>query len=284
MRFSGHESFHCRSLWLKKGYDHLKSEHDFKDEAPILLGVGKNMVSSIRYWVKSFGLVDTESESLKPIADKIFSENGWDPFLEDEGTLWLLHYWLVTEEFASIYGIIFNELRKRKPMFTQENFKDLVQELGDKTSPNSLKTDFQAFIRTYVSRGNDKDIEESFSGILTELSLVKETKIKDEDKKETKVLLEIEPINRSNIPLSILLFCILDGHKDSSSISFDSLYSENNSVGSVFALSREGLSELLEGISEEFKDVTYSNEAGIRELQLKKKIDPLNILKGYYEI
>ena len=92
MRFSGHESFHCRSLWLKKGYDHLKSGYDFKDEAPILLGVGKNMVSSIRYWVKSFGLVDTDNERLKPIADKIFSEDGWDPFLEDEGTLWLLHY------------------------------------------------------------------------------------------------------------------------------------------------------------------------------------------------
>lgn len=273
MRFSGHESFHCRSLWLKKGYDHLKSGYDFKDEAPILLGVGKNMVSSIRYWVKSFGLVDTDNERLKPIADKIFSEDGWDPFLEDEGTLWLLHYWVVSQDFASIYGIVFNELRKRKPLFTQTNFKDLVRELGDKTSPNSLKTDFQAFTRTYVSKRNDKDLEDSFSGILTELGLVI----------EHKGGLEIEPAKRSNLPLPILLYCIVDQHRGSSSISFESLYSQKNSVGSVFALSREGLNELLEGISEEFKDVTYSNEAGIRELQFKKEIDPLNVLKEYYE-
>jgi hypothetical protein len=274
MRFSGHESFHCRSLWLKKGYDHLKLGYDFKEEAPILLGVGKNMVSSIRYWVKSFGLVDTESEAIKPIADRIFSKDGWDPFLEDQGTLWLLQYWITTQEdYASIYGIIFNELRKRKPLFTLNNFIDLVKELGDKTSPNSLKTDFQAFTRTYVSKKNDKDLEDSFSGILTELDLVTEHKSG----------LEIEPARRSNLPLSIVLYCILDSHRESNSISFESLYSEKNSVGSVFALSREGLNELLEEISEEFRDVTYSNEAGIREVQLKKKIDPLNILKEYYE-
>ncbi len=273
LRFSGHESFHCRSLWLKKGYDHLKLGHDFKDDASILLGVGKNMVTSIRYWVKSFGLVDIESEELKPIADRIFCEEGWDPFLEDEGTLWLLHYWVVTQGFASIYGIIFNELRKRKPLFTQANFKDLIRELGDNTSPNSLKTDFQAFTRTYVSKNNEKDLEDSFSGILTELKLVKELKSG----------FEIEPVKRPNIPLSILLYSILNKHGYSSSLSFESLYSEDDSVGSVFALSREGLNDLLEGISEEFKGITYSNEAGIRELQFKKKIDPLNVLKEYYE-
>ena len=149
----------------------------------------------------------------------------------------------------------------------------MVRELGDKTSPNSLKTDFQAFTRTYVSKRNDKDLEDSFSGILTELGLVI----------EHKGGLEIEPAKRSNLPLPILLYCIVDQHRGSSSISFESLYSQKNSVGSVFALSREGLNELLEGISEEFKDVTYSNEAGIRELQFKKEIDPLNVLKEYYE-
>jgi hypothetical protein len=273
LRFSGHESFHCRSLWLKKGYDHLKAGFNFKDEAPIQLGVGKNMVSSIRYWIKSFGLVDIESEEIKSIADKIFSENGWDPFLEDEGTLWLLHYWVVIQGYASIYGIIFNELRKRKPLFTQTNFKDMLRNMGDTTSPKSLKTDFQAFTRTYVSKKNDKDLEDSYSGILTELELVT----------EHKGGLQIEPGKRISIPYSILLYCILDRHNNDSSISFESLYSENNSVGSVFALSREGLNDLLQGISDKYKDIIYSNEAGIRELQFKKPIDPINILREYYE-
>lgn len=51
--FSGHESFACKSLWLKKGYDFVVQNRDFNaPDAVIYLGVGKNMVSSIRYWLK----------------------------------------------------------------------------------------------------------------------------------------------------------------------------------------------------------------------------------------
>jgi hypothetical protein len=56
--FSGHESFQCRQLWLKKGYDYIKSGKSFNDDdAVVQLGVGKNMVASIRFWMKAFGLV-----------------------------------------------------------------------------------------------------------------------------------------------------------------------------------------------------------------------------------
>jgi hypothetical protein len=55
LKFSGHESFHCRPFWLKKGFDHIKSDQPFNDYAGIELGVGKNMVGSIRFWLKSFG-------------------------------------------------------------------------------------------------------------------------------------------------------------------------------------------------------------------------------------
>ncbi len=55
--FSGHESFPCKTLWLKKGYDFVRAEKDFNaPEAVVDLGGGKNMVSAIRYWFKSFGL------------------------------------------------------------------------------------------------------------------------------------------------------------------------------------------------------------------------------------
>ena len=48
--FSGHESFPCKSLWLKKGYDFVIQEKDFNSpNAVVDLGVGKNMVSSIKW-------------------------------------------------------------------------------------------------------------------------------------------------------------------------------------------------------------------------------------------
>ena len=55
--FSGHESFPCKTLWLKKGYDFVKAEKEFNaPEAVVDLGIGKNMVAAVRYWYKAFGL------------------------------------------------------------------------------------------------------------------------------------------------------------------------------------------------------------------------------------
>ena len=87
--FSGHESFQCRHLWLKKGYDFVKANRSFNDEdAVLILGVGKNMVGSIRFWMKAFGMTDN-NDQLTELAHKLLADNGWDPYLEDEGTLWL---------------------------------------------------------------------------------------------------------------------------------------------------------------------------------------------------
>ena len=76
LSFSGHESFHCRSLWLKKGYDFISQEKKFNSpDAVVDLGVGKNMVSSINYWMKSFGLIEEENK-LSELADFILGEKG----------------------------------------------------------------------------------------------------------------------------------------------------------------------------------------------------------------
>jgi hypothetical protein len=88
--FSGHDSFQCRQLWLKKGYDYVQEGKNFNDEdAVVQLGVGKNMVSSIRFWLKAFNIIDNKdipTEFGKRLFD---NENGYDPFLEDEASLWL---------------------------------------------------------------------------------------------------------------------------------------------------------------------------------------------------
>ena len=104
--FSGHESFPCKTLWLKKGYDFITNGGDFNAvEAVVRLGVGKNMVSSIRYWIKAFGF---NNEKTKRIVKYIFdTDEGKDPFVEDIGTLWLLHFLLICTREASLYNLFF---------------------------------------------------------------------------------------------------------------------------------------------------------------------------------
>lgn len=76
--FSGHESFPCKTLWLKKGYDFVKGQKNFNDPTAVVdLGVGKNMVSAVRYWYKSFGL--NKESGTAWIADYILnSQTGKD--------------------------------------------------------------------------------------------------------------------------------------------------------------------------------------------------------------
>jgi hypothetical protein len=52
LRFSGHETFIARTFWPKKGYDFIKQGGKFSSEdAVVELGVGKNMVLSINFWM-----------------------------------------------------------------------------------------------------------------------------------------------------------------------------------------------------------------------------------------
>ena len=62
--FSGHESFPCKSLWLKKGYDFVVAGNQFSSAESVMeLGVGKNMVASIKFWLKAIGVIDSTGKT-----------------------------------------------------------------------------------------------------------------------------------------------------------------------------------------------------------------------------
>jgi hypothetical protein len=280
--FSGHDSFQCRQLWLKKGYDYVQEGKSFNDEdAVVQLGVGKNMVSSIRFWLKAFNIIDNKdipTEFGKRLFD---NENGYDPFLEDEASLWLLHYQLVKNSLASIYSIIFNEFRKEKLFFNKETFVNYVKRIGENNpdlnfNENTVAKDFIVFANLYKNDPESKDVEDSFSGILSEIELLKTTgKGKDEQ-------YFIENAERDNLPEAVVLFTILDNSIYGNSISLNSLEFDLNSPGSVFALNRAGLINQISEIVSEFKDITFTDQAGIKELQFKNKVDAYTILDKYY--
>lgn len=280
--FSGHDSFQCRQLWLKKGYDYVCEGKNFNDEDSVVqLGVGKNMVSSIRFWLKAFNIIDNKDMPTE-FGKRLFDdENGYDPFLEDEASLWLLHYQLVKNGFASIYSIIFNEFRKEKLFFNKETFVNYVKRIGESNTDlnfneNTVGKDFIVFTNLYKNDPESKDVEDSFSGILSEIELLKTTgKGKEEQ-------FYIDNTERDNLPEAVVLFTILDNSTYGNSISLNSLEFDLNSPGSVFALNRSGLVNKISEIVSEFKDITFTDQAGIKELQFKKKLEAFTILDKYY--
>ncbi|TGD58982.1 DUF4007 family protein [Flavobacterium humi] len=285
LTFSGHETFHCRQMWLKKGYDFIKNGNKFTDnDAVVILGVGKNMVSAIYFWMKAFGLLDKQGKTTS-FADYIFSSKGKDPYLEDEGSLWLLHYNLVSQGISSIYDLIFNELRKEKIEFTRENFLVFAErksnEIGfSQFNKKTASTDFEVLAKMYIRTVEQvKDKEDTFSGLLTDLQLIQE-------EKKSHSLYSITNESRNNLPAEIILYTILDKPEFQNSISLNLLFQDRNQPGSVFAITKKALMEKLESLvnNSNYKKygITLSDHAGIQELQFTSKPDKFDVLNFYY--
>ena len=192
-----------------------------------------------------------------------------------------MHYQLVKNGFASIYSIIYNEFRKEKLFFNKESFVKYVKRIGESNpdlnfNENTVAKDFIVFINLYKSDPESKDVEDSFSGILSEIELLKTT---GKGKYEQ---FYIENSERDNLPGSIVLYSLLDNPSYGNSISLNSLEFDLNSPGSIFALNRSGLMNKISDIVGDFKDITFTDQAGIKELQFKNKADAYTILDKYY--
>ena len=284
LSFTGHDSFHCRSFWLKKGVDFVQNEGIFNDNAVIDLGVGRNMVSAVRYWLKCFGMTD-EQDFLQPIARQIFDDTeGYDPYCEDKGTIWLLHYLLVTTGRASIYNLVFNLFRKERIEFTKEqliaNIENYCRLQDFTVQRSSLERDADVFLHNYHHKPSLKNsISETMSGVLQELNLVEYV-----GKSETKEVYKIESQDRPDLPALIVLLGINQQLKGNVSISFQELLNGMDSVGSVFALNATGLMTKIEALLDIFpQDIVFTDDGGIRLLQFKKQFSDSDILNQFYE-
>ncbi|MDR3338536.1 MAG: DUF4007 family protein, partial [Candidatus Symbiothrix sp.] len=205
--FSGHESFYCKSLWLKKGYDFVSENKDFNDpDAVVELGVGKNMVASIRYWLRAFGLIEDGHST--DIANYIFNnDNGKDPYIEDLGTLWLLHYLLIKTELASIYKLFFVDFHKEKSNeFNREQLLNFLRRKSFETdysnlyNENTVKRDIGVLLQNYTIPEQGKP-NEDFSALLINLNLIRQV-----DSKTYYFNMK----GKNELTSEILLYAILD--------------------------------------------------------------------------
>jgi hypothetical protein len=281
-RFSGHETFHCKSFWLKKGYDFSLSNSSFRDlDAVVQLGVGKNMVSSISHWMSAFNIVDDEG-SFSQLGSAILDNQGFDPFIEDLGTIWFLHFQLLKKEYASLYPLFFKDFRRTRISgeFNAAQLADftinLLKRNGLNISPNTINNDINVLLKNYVRpvKSTIKTQEDDANVLLSELNLVFVT-----DERASKSADYIfNYSDQPSLPPLILLAAILEVFKDRSSISINEI---QNEVSDLFLCNREGTESKLQTLAELGLLIAKSN-AGRNEVQFKKRLDTLIILNMYY--
>ncbi len=277
--FSGHESFPCKTLWLTKGYNHTVKGGNFSaSDAVIALGVGKNMVSSIRYWLKVFGL--TEQDRPTEIADYLFNETkGADKYIESLGTLWLLHYLLVSSKEATLYHITFVQFQKERKTFERDQLVNFVKRLmiedgKDKAfNANTVKKDVGVLLQNYAQPYKPKSFED-YSSLLIDLDLVRV----DDGGKSFAFNIE----GKRKVPMEIFLYAILQEKGKDKSVSYDTL----QEIGLMFCMTDAEVIGMAKAIGERYSEyVQYSDNAGIRQLLFKEgsSLRSIDVLEKYYK-
>ncbi|SEF67459.1 DUF4007 family protein [Sphingobacterium lactis] len=284
LRFSGHDTFHCKQQWLLKGIRLIEEEGNtaFNNTSDAIktLGVGKNMVSSVKYWLESFNI--TNNHKISQIGKLLLSQNGFDPYLEDEGTLWLLQFHLCHSKYASIFNLIFCKYFNDKVNydFTEEKILNfLKRHLEDNNikamSSNTLSNDFKVFTRSYVSSVREsKTLEDDFNSPLLELNLIEKS-----DNNTFKINKTNRIIPPNIFAYSVLLIC---ESENSRSLSFRLI---QETIGNYFCLSNDSLEEHIHQLNFISPLFVYNEDAGTANIQIKDydENDKVNLLRRHYE-
>lgn len=292
-RFFGHQTFVARNGWLEKGVRLIRATPDgfLADDAVVRLGVGKNMVESIKYWCLQTGLIE---EGYKPGTMRIaelgrflFGDEEWqgvDPFLEDDASLWLLHHHICTAAPLSSWSMAFNHWNK--PEFTKDELASFIarrlSDEGASISENTVKRDVDCFVRAHTGTGNGG--EESFDSPFLALRLLHAT--------SSSGLFRFNIGRKHDLPDAIVGFAILmfmmeetGGDLD---VSLDRLLFDPRSPGQVFKLDKGTLVDAVLSLGERRNgQLSYSDTAGLDTVsyagdRTKLRQDARNFLLTYY--
>jgi len=293
--FSGHETFPLRYGWLKKGIDAVESQPNIfnDDNAMTLLGVGKNMVRSIKYWCLATKVLEEKEREgrvsnglcVSKLGKSLFSDEGYDPFVEDIQTLWLIHWQLTSiQDRATTWYWAFsciheNEFTKSSLLLALNRW--IAVNGFKKASEATLERDIDCFLHSYASRKTNGAVvpEDSLDCPLAELRLIRQS----DD-------LAVYSFNRGpqpTLPDGVVLFAVLDWwSRSSEGVQTLSLYDIAHAAGApgrVFKLDEVSLVARLEKFEELTRGrIVYDETAGLKQLLRRESMTATEALRTAY--
>jgi hypothetical protein len=279
-QFSGHETFPLRYSWLKKAFDAVHARETDRDNRTIFsgddaisnFGVGKNMVTSMRYWSVAARVIEDTSDSnkgpygLTSLGRYLFGEEGLDPYIENPATLWLIHWQLAANpKPTTTVHFVFNHFHTAS--FYRQQLIDSIQRYCDsikystKISSHTLKRDVECFLRTYATKAVNGE-EDSLDSLLSELSLIRVIGKQDG--------FALDRGHKPSLPDAIFLYGLISfalSRRGNRVFSLESLLHEPGSPGRIFLLDEEALLERLGAIEHASGEkISWSETAGLRQI------------------
>jgi hypothetical protein len=297
-RFTGHESFACRYAWLPKAYRELRVDPSLfadEDQAMVRLGVGKNMVRSIRFWVEVMGVAEptgSRTFELTPFGRAVLAEDGFDPFLEDIRTLWLLHWNISTCKnplFAwrfLLFSWPYGELTRSEAL---EALRREAHRLNAVHSDVTLGIHLDVFFHTYVpprlAKGGAEQVLDSPLAELELLHHVGERRLDGASRREPSYAFRREP--KPEITRAVFEYCLDDfwrRRKESdATLAFRDIAMTAFSVGQVFKLPEDDVRSRLDlyAMTESNAPFRYQPSA-VQGLVFRRDRDARNFLAAVY--
>ena len=293
--FSGHETFPFRYTWLKKGVDAVRENSTIfaDDSATITLGVGKNMVRSIHHWCQVSRLITRDAmggnhrRRFVPtqFGNSIFADDGFDPYLEDMATLWLIHWQLTTNANRATTWYwafsIFGQNEFGRDTFIAELINWAERNTRNRISENSIKRDIDCFLRTYVPSRLTKTaiMEDTFDCPLVELNLISDSS----DGNTYRFHRGPKP----SLPIEIFAAALSefwDAFSSESTLTFANIAYAPRSPGRTFLLDEDSLAEYLDRLDNLTKGaLRYDETAGVKQVYRQRQVDPMKLLNSYYQ-
>jgi hypothetical protein len=302
----GHETFAFRNGWLKKGIDAavINNAVFTEEDAPVILGVGKNMVRSIKHWCLAAGLLEESDDTgrshpLQPtwLASNLFVDGGWDPYLEREGSLWLMHWQIASNRIRGlVWSIAFSEyLETEFSKLSLTNFvAKQLDRVGLKTTRDMIQRELDCFLHTYVTTRTSNKQKSKSGGIsednldcpLAELDLIRYMPEYD--------LYHFNIGPKNSLPVEIfgysLLLFISEKISTRSTIALEECIYQPDSPGQIFKLDENSIVENLISLERCLSGGIHLVEtAGISQVYLTEKIarnletSARDLLQSYYE-
>lgn len=277
--FSGHETFTLRQMWLKKVFDQKTETNRIKksvftdDESIARFGVGKNMVASMRHWALATNLIgegQSDDYELSPTAQKIFPNDGLDPYSENPTTAWFVHWQLAgLGNRSTTWFWLFNKVTA--PNFTKADLEKPLADFAAKfntkrgISPSTLTRDIDTCIRSYAPRSGAGSPEDFAEPMLGELGLISE---------EGKSTFAFRRGPKPTLSDGMFIYALIDYWEaldsTANSMAFESIVYGEGSPGRVFKLDEESVAERLFSL-DDFTggNFSWTDTAGLRQVLRK---------------
>ena len=237
--FARHQTFHLRDGWITKGLELVNEEGNFKDDSHHDIGVGINMIKSIKHWLEASSLIKANKTGfeLTELGDFIYKN---DRYFEDDASLWMIHYMLTKNiTYAPVWFYIFNENQDStefeigKTEFFISSYFNKINKMS--VSINSIIKDLRCFSRTYTT---DKAVDEfDISCPLSELNLV--------NRSAKNNMFNLNFGKKDSLPLEVFLISIIDFIGVSTDVEIGRLRFNPLSPGRVFCLSFDAIRDYI---------------------------------------